>query len=73
MSQPTQSATAPALAISLIITVFNEGTAIHRLLETIAAQTLRADELVICDGGSTDDTVAAILSVPTGIVCRLCG
>ncbi|MBP7964384.1 MAG: glycosyltransferase [Caldilineaceae bacterium] len=61
LARPTQSSqTPPALGISLIVTVFNEGNAIHRLLETIAAQTVRADELVICDGGSTDDTVAAI-------------
>ena len=61
LAQPTQPPPMPpALGISLIVTVYNEGKAIHRLLETIAAQTVRADELVICDGGSTDDTVAAI-------------
>ncbi len=49
-----------AVGVSLIVTVFNEGDAIHRLLETIAAQTLQADELVICDGGSRDATVEAI-------------
>ncbi len=61
----------PALGISLIVTVYNEGGAIHRLLETIAAQTLRADELVICDGGSTDDTVAAIHAFAQAHVDRL--
>lgn len=64
MSVPTQNPTPfpppPRLGISLIVTVFNEGAAIQRLLETIADQTLRADELVICDGGSTDDTVAIL-------------
>jgi len=58
--KPTPFPPPPPLGISLIVTVFNEGAAIQRLLETIAQQTLRADELVICDGGSTDDTVAVL-------------
>ncbi len=44
--------------ISLISTVYNEGAAIRRLLDTIAGQTLPPDEIVIVDGGSGDDTVA---------------
>jgi glycosyltransferase involved in cell wall biosynthesis len=46
------------MPITLISTVFNEGAAIRRLLDTIAGQTLPPDEIVIVDGGSTDDTVA---------------
>ncbi len=44
--------------ISVILTVFNEGAAIRRLLDSLAAQTLPPDEVVVVDGGSTDDTVA---------------
>ena len=44
--------------ISLIITVLNEGDSIRRLLDSIAAQTRAPDEVVIVDGGSTDDTVS---------------
>ncbi|MEZ4725805.1 MAG: glycosyltransferase [Caldilineaceae bacterium] len=44
----------------MITTVYNEGKQIERLLESLAAQTQPPDELVICDGGSTDDTVARI-------------
>lgn len=48
------------MQISIIITVFNEEQNIERLLESLASQTLRPDEVVICDGGSTDNTVALI-------------
>jgi len=44
------------MKISLCITVFNEGKHIGRLLESIAAQTRQPDEVVIVDGGSTDET-----------------
>jgi glycosyltransferase involved in cell wall biosynthesis len=46
--------------ISLIATVLNEGASIHRLMRSLAAQTRLPDEVVIVDGGSTDDTVAII-------------
>lgn len=46
--------------ISLIATVLNEGEHVHRLLESLAAQTRLPDEIVIVDGGSSDDTVANI-------------
>ena len=46
--------------VSVIVTVYNEGADICRLLDSLAAQSRPADELVICDGGSSDDTVAQI-------------
>ncbi len=49
------------MPVSLIATVLNEGSAIRRLMESIAAQTRQPDEVIICDGGSTDNT-AAVLS-----------
>ena len=46
--------------ISLIATVLNEGDNIHQLFDSILAQTRPPDEIVIVDGGSSDDTVAVI-------------
>ena len=40
------------LTVSVIATVYNEHTSIERLLDSLAAQTRRPDEVVICDGGS---------------------
>ncbi|MCX6047242.1 MAG: glycosyltransferase [Chloroflexi bacterium] len=44
----------------MIITIYNEGQSITRLLDSLAHQTRRPDEIVICDGGSMDDTVAVL-------------
>jgi glycosyltransferase involved in cell wall biosynthesis len=44
------------MTISLITTVLNEGQSLSLLLDSIAAQTRKPDEIVICDGGSTDNT-----------------
>lgn len=46
--------------ISLIATVLNEGDNIHHLFDSIKRQTRRPDEIVIVDGGSSDDTLAII-------------
>jgi glycosyltransferase involved in cell wall biosynthesis len=46
--------------ISVIATVYNEGKSICRLLDSLAAQTRPPDEIVIVDGGSTDDTVSTM-------------
>jgi glycosyltransferase involved in cell wall biosynthesis len=43
--------------VSVIATVLNEGPAIERLLESLAAQSRPPDEVVIADGGSTDGTI----------------
>lgn len=48
--------------ISFIATVYNEGENIHHLLQSLVRQTRHADEIVIVDGGSTDDTVAILKS-----------
>ncbi len=50
------------MKISLIITVLNEARSLPALLDSIAAQTCRPDEVIICDGGSTDRTIDLLLS-----------
>jgi glycosyltransferase involved in cell wall biosynthesis len=45
------------MKISVICTVFNEGRNIEKLLDSLQAQSHRPDEVIIVDGGSTDDTV----------------
>lgn len=52
MSRPT---------ISVVVTCFNAAWCIERLLDSVMAQTLPADEVLISDDGSTDDTVERIL------------
>jgi glycosyltransferase involved in cell wall biosynthesis len=51
---------APRLGVSVIATVYNEAQAVGRLLDSLAAQTRRPDEVVICDGGSRDGTLEVI-------------
>jgi GT2 family glycosyltransferase len=51
---------------SLVTTVRNEGDNIRAFLASLEAQLLRPDEIVIVDGGSTDDTVDHIESFMGG-------
>ncbi|WP_082886196.1 glycosyltransferase [Microbacterium oleivorans] len=46
--------------VSLIITVLNEESSIQDWLDSLRRQTVRPDELVVVDGGSSDATVALI-------------
>lgn len=48
---------------SLITTVFNESASIAEFIDCINNQTVLPDELVIVDGGSTDNTVSIIRRV----------
>ncbi|HEY67706.1 MAG: glycosyl transferase family 2 [Chloroflexi bacterium] len=45
------------MRVSVVITVLNEADSLPRLLDSLAAQTRPPDEVVVCDGGSTDDTL----------------
>jgi len=48
--------------VSVVATVLNESASIGRLLDSMAEQTRRPDELVIVDGGSRDGTLAILES-----------
>jgi glycosyltransferase involved in cell wall biosynthesis len=45
---------------SVVVTVLNEVDSLPRLLDSLAAQTRQPDEVVVCDGGSTDGTLAVL-------------
>jgi glycosyltransferase involved in cell wall biosynthesis len=46
--------------VSVILTVLDEADNLRALLESLAAQTLLPDEVVVVDGGSTDGTLAVL-------------
>lgn len=48
--------------IALITTVLNEAATLPALLESINAQTITPDEVIVVDGGSTDRTVSILQS-----------
>ncbi len=50
------------MKISFITTVFNEEKTIVQFLTSLRSQTLKPDEIIIVDGGSTDATVSVISS-----------
>jgi glycosyltransferase involved in cell wall biosynthesis len=45
------------MRVSVIVTVKNESSSVTRLLQSLCDQTRQADEVVIVDGGSKDDTL----------------
>lgn len=45
------------MKVTLIVTVLNEARSLPALLDSIAAQTRPPDEVIVCDGGSTDGTL----------------
>ena len=46
--------------VSVIMTVKNEGPSLRPLLDSLIRQSRPPDEVVVCDGGSTDDTLAVL-------------
>lgn len=48
------------MKISVCITVFNEEGSVEALLDSLIIQTFLPDEIVIVDGGSTDNTLSVI-------------
>ena len=62
-----------AMKTSVIVTVKNEGESIHRLLDSLAVQTCAPDEVVVCDGGSTDGTLDVLRAenrLPLKVIVR---
>lgn len=49
--------TVTTMKISIICTVKNEGEGVRPLLDSLIQQSILPDEIVICDGGSTDNTL----------------
>jgi glycosyltransferase involved in cell wall biosynthesis len=50
------------IKVSVIATVLNEGEHLRSLLDSLIYQSRLADEVVICDGGSTDNTLELLES-----------
>ncbi len=48
------------MKVSIISTVRNEGDSLQSLLDSLVGQTRLPDEVVICDGGSTDNTLSLL-------------
>jgi glycosyltransferase involved in cell wall biosynthesis len=59
------------MKVSVIVTVLNEGPAIRRLMDSLGAQTRPPDEVVVCDGGSTDDTLAVLREYQSRLPLRV--
>lgn len=57
--------------ISVIATVLNEGESLRGLLDSLAAQTVLPDEIVIVDGGSTDGTLAVLTEYSARLPLRV--
>ena len=45
------------MSVSVILTVKNEAATLPHLLDSLMHQSLWADEIVVCDGGSSDETL----------------
>ena len=56
--------------VSLVLTVLNEAEHIRRLFDSILIQTRMPDEVVVCDAGSSDQTLSILYEYSTKISLR---
>jgi glycosyltransferase involved in cell wall biosynthesis len=56
---------------ALIVTVKNEADSLPRLFETLVMQTTKPDEIIIADGGSTDNTLTVLRAAPPALGLRV--
>lgn len=59
-SEGTRSARSHAPAVSVVVTVLNEGAALGSLVDDLLPQLSSGDELIVVDGGSTDGSIDAL-------------
>jgi len=64
------TATGPGPSVTVVIPALNEAEMIRPCLEALLAQTVPADEIIVVDNGSADDTVAICESYPGITVLR---
>lgn len=55
-------ASPPVVTVSVVMTVLNEARSLPAVLNSLLAQTRPPDEVVVCDGGSHDETLAVLNS-----------
>jgi glycosyltransferase involved in cell wall biosynthesis len=48
------------MKVSLVTTVLNEEKTIEKFLDSVISQTRKPEEVVIVDGGSTDETLEKV-------------
>lgn len=61
---PGHARTPDPLRIGIVVCAYNEAGCIAHCLQTLVAQTRPADEIVVVDNASTDDTAAIAAAVP---------
>ena len=57
--------------VSVIATVKNEGEALRPLLDSLIQQSQPPDEVIFCDGGSTDDTLEVLTEYKTWLPLKI--